>query len=322
MIDRHAPKGSRATTAAGARRLLLVLALVLLGMVAASLLANYRSVTEHHEQVALVANRTVFQQVVLTRRWNAEHGGVYVPVTTQTQPNPFLDDPLRDLVTTDGLRLTKLNPAYMTRLISEFMQRERGSQLHLTSLRPVRPQNEPDPWERGALEAFERGVPERYAVTGRGEEAMLRYMAPLRTEEACLACHAKQGYKAGDIRGGISVSTPYAPFRERLQSSQRAVFAVHLLFLTVGLGLIAILGRTLLARINELQGSLDRVRTLEGMLPICASCKKIRRAGVDYREQSSWESIEDYIRDRTDATFTHGLCPECQQKCVQELHSR
>jgi len=49
---------------------------------------------------------------------NALHGGVYVPVTESTQPNPYLEDPLRDVVTTDGLKLTKLNPAYMTRLIS------------------------------------------------------------------------------------------------------------------------------------------------------------------------------------------------------------
>lgn len=55
--------------------------------------------------------------VMLTRNWNASHGGVYVPVTPGTPPNPYLEHPQRDLMTTDGMALTMINPAYMTRLI-------------------------------------------------------------------------------------------------------------------------------------------------------------------------------------------------------------
>lgn len=310
---------ARIATASGARRFLLLLALLFLGATVASLLVNLRTVAEHHGQLALVTCRTIFEQVVLTRRWNAGHSGVYVPVTPETQPNPFLDDPERDVVTTGGLRLTKLNPAYMTRLIAELLQRESGTRLHLTSLRQIRPENLPDPWEREALEAFERGAMERSEVTGSGDEALLRYMAPVKTEEACLRCHAGQDYKAGDVRGGISVSIPYAPFRVRLHDSYRAVGGIHLLFLALGLGLIAILGRALLARIHELQMSLDQVRKLEGLLPICAACKRIRAPGADSADQSGWEPVDEYIRDRTDATFTHGLCPECQQLYFGDL---
>ena len=57
--------------------------------------------------------------------------------------------------------------------------------------------------------------------------------------------------------------------------------------------------------IFELQESLARVRTLSGMLPICASCKKIRD------DKGYWNQIETYIRDRSEAEFTHGICPEC-----------
>lgn len=57
---------------------------------------------------------------------------------------------------------------------------------------------------------------------------------------------------------------------------------------------------------------------LRGLVPICASCKKIRNAGADYRDQSSWEPIEGYISSRTDATFTHGLCPECRDRTFGE----
>jgi PAS domain S-box-containing protein len=60
--------------------------------------------------------------------------------------------------------------------------------------------------------------------------------------------------------------------------------------------------------ILELREALSRVKTLSGLLPICASCKKIRN------DDGYWEQIELYIRDRSEADFSHGICPECAEK--------
>lgn len=60
--------------------------------------------------------------------------------------------------------------------------------------------------------------------------------------------------------------------------------------------------------IRRLERSLDEVKILEGMLPICASCKKIRTP------DNQWHVIEKFINERTDATFTHSMCPECAQR--------
>jgi hypothetical protein len=57
--------------------------------------------------------------------------------------------------------------------------------------------------------------------------------------------------------------------------------------------------------IGELQAAVAEVHTLSGLLPICASCKKIRDAA------NQWHSIESYIADRSTAQFSHGLCPDC-----------
>jgi PAS domain S-box-containing protein len=57
----------------------------------------------------------------------------------------------------------------------------------------------------------------------------------------------------------------------------------------------------------ELQASLERVRTLSGLLPICAWCKKIRN------DNGFWERVEDYIREHSLADFSHGVCPECAE---------
>jgi PAS domain S-box-containing protein len=64
--------------------------------------------------------------------------------------------------------------------------------------------------------------------------------------------------------------------------------------------------------IGELQKALDNVKTLKGLLPICASCKKVRD------DKGYWEQIEDYIRNYSEVSFSHSLCPECMDKIYGE----
>ena len=170
-----------------------------------------------------------FNQIVLSRTWNAGFGGVYVPISEDTQPNSYLDDPLRDLATIEGIKLTKINPAYMTRQIAEIAFREKGVLLHITSLKPIRPANKPLDWERVWLESFEKGTKEQGGFVRNGSDVSFRYMAPLITKRNCLKCHAKQGYKIGDIRGGISVTLPF-------------LSKANYLMLILGYGITALLG--------------------------------------------------------------------------------
>ena len=59
---------------------------------------------------------------------------------------------------------------------------------------------------------------------------------------------------------------------------------------------------------NFVQDALAKIKTLRGMLPICASCKKIRD------DKGYWNQIENFILDHSEAEFSHGLCPECMDK--------
>jgi PAS domain S-box-containing protein len=68
------------------------------------------------------------------------------------------------------------------------------------------------------------------------------------------------------------------------------------------------------ALIDNLKNSLTKVRKLSGLLPICASCKKIRD------DKGYWNQIEAYIRDHSEAEFSHGICPECSEKLYPEYH--
>jgi AmiR/NasT family two-component response regulator len=65
---------------------------------------------------------------------------------------------------------------------------------------------------------------------------------------------------------------------------------------------------------QELEAALAKVKTLSGLLPICASCKKIRD------DQGYWQQVEVYIRDHSEVEFTHGLCPDCIEKLYPDYY--
>ncbi|MBI5589335.1 MAG: DUF3365 domain-containing protein [Deltaproteobacteria bacterium] len=187
---------------------------------------------------ARTGTRDSFNKDLAYRRWAALHGGVYVPITPEMPPSPYLSHiPERDITTPSGKKLTLINPAYMTRQVHELAEQQYGARGHITSLRPIRLANAPDAWEKEALTAFERGVKEVSSLNQIGSETYLRFMRPLITEPQCLSCHGDQGYKAGDIRGGTSVSVPWEPFRETLLDHFRGGIAGY-----GGIWIIGILG--------------------------------------------------------------------------------
>jgi len=180
-----------------------------LAIISASAFWNVTQAQNSQMQIYLEGGRAFFNQLVITREWNSRHGGVYVPITAETQPNPYLDVPNRDITSTNGQKLTLINPAYMTRLIAELAAEKEQVQFHITSLNPIRPANTPEAWEAQALTSFENtDLKEYYEFSvNKSGKTVFRYMAPLITQQSCLKCHAKQGYKVGDVRGGISVTS-------------------------------------------------------------------------------------------------------------------
>ncbi|MCX5682306.1 MAG: DUF3365 domain-containing protein, partial [Planctomycetota bacterium] len=196
---------------------------------------------------ARIQARACFETDVVLRKWAADHGGVYVPVDETTSPNPYLNNPERDLTTPSGRKLTLMNPAYMTRQIHELRRRTTDIQGHLTSLKPLRPENQPDAWEAAALESFELGIREAGELTQIDGQSYLRIMRPIMVEQTCLKCHGAQGYKAGDVRGGISVAVPMAPFQAAANQHLTAVLSSFSVLWLAGLGGITI-GASRLAR--------------------------------------------------------------------------
>lgn len=169
----------------------------------------------YHRQQAMMAEaistaRTVFEKDLVYYRWAARQKGLFVPISEETPPNPYLQDMVEEprVHTTSGQELALVNPEYMIRQVYELQTSDHGALGHITSLNPIRAANAADPWEREALADFEKGSDEVWTMDKIKGKEYFRLMRPMVTESGCLKCHAQQGYEVGDIRGGISVSLP------------------------------------------------------------------------------------------------------------------
>ncbi|MGL1893874.1 MAG: response regulator [Spirochaetaceae bacterium] len=196
--------------------------------------------------------RVAYEKDVLYRKWASSHGGVYVPVTELTQPNPGLSHiPERDIQTPSGIKLTLVNPAYMTRQVHEMGADIYQFKGRITSLNPINIINTPDEWESKALRLFETGVTEVTEVVEEDGVKILKYMNALVTEESCLKCHAIQGYKVGEIRGGLGVSLSLKELEDSFKDTIRFEYITHFTIWFIGLITILFISRILKKRIRE-----------------------------------------------------------------------
>jgi len=231
----------------------LIVLLFLMGIFVGFAIRTDRIIDGQH----LTTARAHFKNIVLTRRWNANHGGVFVKKGEGVDSNPYLENP--DIESIDGTIYTKKNPALMTREISEYAKESGDFTYHITSLMPLNPGNEADDFERSALLFFEDGGREKHIRVAAEDKTTYRYMAPLYVEKGCMACHAKQGYKIGDVRGGISVAFDVTDIRKQM-ALNRLIF--------IGLGVAAsliLLSSILLLVLRASKRLSEAYRTIERM---------------------------------------------------------
>ena len=201
--------------------------------------------------------REIFNSIVVTRKWNAGYGGVYVEKKPGMESNPFLKDP--DIRTFDGRIFTKKVPAVMTREISELTGREGPFTFHITSLHLLNPKNKPDEFETRALHLFEKGEKEVYQKEIRDGMTYFRYMAPLYVEKECLDCHAKQGYAVGEIRGGISVTFNIEDILHIQKSNTLTIALLATLSISSLLGLLFFFTFRLVKKISDARQQIENM---------------------------------------------------------------
>ncbi|PHR70409.1 MAG: hypothetical protein COA66_12580 [Arcobacter sp.] len=153
-----------------------------------------------------------FKSMTYTRQWNSDHKSVYVIQHDNIKPNPYLEDNI--LYTKENKVLIKINPAWMTRQISELANKHGDYFFRITSLRPLNPDNNPDGFEKRALLYLKDKKSEKYYTEIAKDK--YNFLGSLKVKSSCISCHEEQEYKLNDVIGGLRVSIPIQSYLENV----------------------------------------------------------------------------------------------------------
>ncbi len=96
--------------------------------------------------------------------------------------------------------------------------------------------------------------------------------------------------------------------------SEKKTLINRIIILSFSIIISVLLIINIINKVRDLKNAEKRIKELETLLPICSSCKKIRTDNEKPMEPDSWTTIEHYLHEKKDMTFTHGICPECMNK--------
>lgn len=268
-------------------------------------------INRNHEKLVMkqvdMQAKALFKQIVLTRKWIADHGGIFVERLPWKEPNPFLEE--AEIIDVKGRKYIKESPAMVTKELSEYAKDEGIYWFHITSLKLINPENAPDDFERTALKEFETLHTEEHSKLEKiGDSYYYRYIAPLYIEESCLTCHSHQGYKTGDVRGAISVSVPmdYAFLMirsERIGMVLSSIVTVSILMLI----LYVMMKELVLRPVKELKTSMkDFSRGEKSETPIIRTGDELEDLSNSFAAMSEsltsyHSSLENEVRNATES---------------------
>ena len=219
--------------------LFLIWSLIILGLANWTLEHNVLVTHELAENQA----RANFNKDKAFRLWMAKHGRIYIPVSEQFQPSPYLahiED--RDITTPSGIKLSMANPARLVRELDEEYGHLFGVAGRVTSLIPLNPINQPDVWEKAALLQFEQGVKEVFEYTSINGEPYLRMIEILPVKKGCLLCHPYLADKINGVGGGVTIALPMKEFLARQEVENRRDTRLFIITWAIGtLGLLVAL---------------------------------------------------------------------------------
>lgn len=202
--------------------------------------------------------RVLARQIVMTRQWVSDCGGVFVDRNSRGARGTdyFYDDRVR---LARGV-LQRFTPSMVTTKLSDYSLRENLYRFRLTSLTPINPDNRPNGFERGALNAFKgRDVGEVYRFDADSANRRFQYAVPLFLDTSCLECHKAQG-RPGAIGGCLSIYFPADRLATMFRSDHARLAAAGLviILLTV-LTLFFLLRSVVIKPLNRLKNMANEI---------------------------------------------------------------
>jgi len=261
---------------------------------------SFYTIARHQEGLILEQAeneaKAIFRQIILTRKWVADHGGIFVEKKPWLRPNTYLsqigEEP--EIMDIKGRILIKENPAFVTRELSRYAKEKELYWFKITSLKLINPLNAPDEWERNALREFEASSKKEISAFQTIEgQRYLRFISPLYIEESCLQCHAKQGYKIGDVRGAISITIPVEKiFAEITENRKRMLIAAVLITTSLLFALYILINRITLSPLRRLKKAIKSFSEGETPAEVIKTGDEIEELAKAFSQMA--EKLTDY----------------------------
>lgn len=256
---------------------------------------------QQHKELLLQEAVTHFETMLMLRHWNAGHGGVYVKQRDGISPNPYLIDNV--IRAENNTTLIKVNPAWMTRQVNDIINKGSSRYYHITSLKPLNPSNAPDLFELEALNYFEKNADKQYYYKGIDSSIQEKtlpdtydFMGRLDTKEACLECHAKQGYEVGDLRGGIRISIPTDKYEKMIELEDVNYDSFFLLIISL-IGVLLTLVSALLYLFFKEQFKLEKFnQTLEDKVE--ERTQELNNININLEKEIENEVLKSHEKDQ------------------------
>ena len=213
-----------------------LLSIILIIVPVLGIIFTWESIQNEKQALEEVLNqaRVLSRQIILTRQWITDCGGVMVPQESDGAKDTsyFFDDSME---TSRGI-YQRFTPAMVTKKLSQYSNRQDFYRFHLVSLTPLNPENRPDDYEKEALNKFNKeGIVETIRFDQQDKKHHLHYMVPLYLEKGCLECHHIQEISKNGVRGGLSVFLPIDKMKSSIKKNQLklAVSGIALILLTI-----------------------------------------------------------------------------------------
>ena len=259
------------------------------------------------EEILLKQAQTHFKDQINTRKWNSKFGGVYVKSNSGLKPNPYLKDNVLNVA--NGQTLIKINSAWMTKQLSEISNIDNFS-FRIVGLDPINPDNKTDKFETRALEyIIKNNTIEYYELK---KDTNFKYMGALLTLKSCLPCHAEQGYKTGDVKGGISINLDTSNYNKVVSYIHEKVLYLRVIITLLLLSITLLIRKQfknnenleneILNRIKEVVSTkvlLQEVLDTDHSFLMVASGKKIILSNKSMLDFFNCRTLEEFIKRHT-----------------------
>ncbi|WP_456405110.1 EAL domain-containing protein [Thiolapillus sp.] len=242
------------------------LALGLLWSACLAAIIAWTITAEKHTTLSLATTeaRAYFNKDQAMRLWATRHGRIYVPITEDSPPSPYMAHiPDRDITTPSGIDLTLINPASIIRELGEDFGDLYGVTGKITSLKPLSAANSPDEWETKALRRLAGGEKEVFELATIDGKEYLRLMQPLMVSPGCLLCHAGQNFELNKPGGGIGIALPMKQLRAQEKAAIYSKVPILLLLWILGIASLAVGARIISRQLSVKRQMLQELQRNE-----------------------------------------------------------